>query len=166
MLVQNIRNKDVFQKPPCDWSDSRESGDDWPAGAARIGWLDPAFPPGLGRCLHSWMRCCEEESRGLSCGAANHPRPGRLKRPNRAHKRDRRRRPAGMAGIDRSGLIGGSVAGWVKGLRPGSDPHLLAVRVCRRTPVGILHQQKRDGHIYFEKPAGENKTVLLFVSFF
>lgn len=78
------------------------------------------------------------------------PRPQRA--PARVHKCDRCRDPAGMAGIDRSGLIGGNVAGWVKGLRLGSDPRLLAVRGCvssiwSRTPTGMLDQQTRDGFI-------------------
>lgn len=73
-------------------------------------------------CLHSRMGCCEEERRdeggdSLSCEAANHAGPPWQKAPPVwGHKCDRCRGPAGMARIDRSGLIGGNVAGWVKGL--------------------------------------------------
>lgn len=44
-----------------------------------------------------------------------------------------RRGSSGIASIDRSGLIGGNVERWVKGFWLGSDPCLLADRVCMLT---------------------------------
>lgn len=124
-LVQDIRNEADCENPPAVIGQTLEGRDDWMVGSARIGCADPAFLVGLGGdvrrrpCLRSGTGCGEERrdygGDSLSCEAANHPRSHR-EPPTGSTNEAVAAAPAGMAGIDRSGLIGGNVAGWVKGL--------------------------------------------------